>query len=116
LWPLMDFKQVKAVLWCPSDGWMTPRQVAKSYEYACRQMGVRFATQTLVEEILLEHAHVAGVKTNRGVAECKYVINAAGAHAYHVAKLVGLELPIVPVRHEYFITVPMDGLSETLPC
>jgi glycine/D-amino acid oxidase-like deaminating enzyme len=116
LWPLMDFRQVKAVLWSPSDGWMTPRQVAKSYEYTCRQMGVRFATQTLVEEILLEHGHVAGVKTNRSVAECKYVINAAGAHAYHVAKLVGLELPIVPVRHEYFVTVPMDGLTENLPC
>ena len=116
LWPFMDFRPVKAVLWCPSDGWMTPRQVAKSYEHACRQMGVRLATQTLVEEILLQHGHVAAVKTNRGAAECKYVINAAGAHAYHVAKLVGLELPIVPVRHEYFVTVPMDRLTENLPC
>jgi glycine/D-amino acid oxidase-like deaminating enzyme len=44
------------------------------------------------------------------------VINAAGAHAYHVARLVGLELPIVPVRHEYFVTVPLDGLSPGLPC
>jgi glycine/D-amino acid oxidase-like deaminating enzyme len=44
------------------------------------------------------------------------VINAAGAHAYHVARLVGLELPIVPVRHEYFVTVPMEGLTRDLPC
>src|SRR5437762_8649065 len=28
-WPLMDFARVQAVLWCPSDGWMTPRCVAK---------------------------------------------------------------------------------------
>ena len=38
------------------------------------------------------------------------VINAAGAHACHVARMVGLELPIVPVRHEYFITVPIGGI------
>jgi glycine/D-amino acid oxidase-like deaminating enzyme len=29
---------------------------------------------------------------------------------------VNLELPIVPVRHEYFVTVPMDGLTPDLPC
>jgi len=30
--------------------------------------------------------------------------------------LAGLELPIVPVRHEYFVTVPVDGLGSELPC
>jgi glycine/D-amino acid oxidase-like deaminating enzyme len=112
----MDFAQVRAVLWCPSDGWMTPRCVAKSYEHASRQMGVRFSTNTRVEEIHVSNGCVTGVRTNRGDVACKYLINAAGAHAYHVAKLAGLELPIVPVRHEYYITVPMDGLAPDLPC
>src|SRR5438094_3544230 len=115
-WPSMDFNQVKAVLWCPSDGWMTPRCVAKSYEHAAQKLGVRFVTSTIVEAIMLKNGHLAGVRTNRGTAECKYVINAAGAHAYHIAKLVGIELPIVPVRHEYYITVPMDDLTPDLPC
>ena len=116
LWPSMNFDQVKSVLWCPSDGWMTPRCVADSYEHAARKLGVRFATSTIVEEISLKNGRLAGVKTNRGMAECKYVINAAGAHAYHIARLVGLELPMVPVRHEYYITLPMAGLSPNLPC
>jgi glycine/D-amino acid oxidase-like deaminating enzyme len=79
-------------------------------------MGVRFATSTIVEEIRMRNGRVTDVKTAHGAAECKFVINAAGAHAYHVAKLAGLELPIVPVRHEYYITVPMDSLSPDLPC
>lgn len=115
-WPRMDFSEAKAVLWCPSDGWMTPARVAKSYEHACRQMGVRVAPSTIVTEILTKNGRVIGVNTNRGTVECKHVINAAGAHAYHIAKLTGLELPIVPVRHEYYITVPMDGLAADLPC
>jgi glycine/D-amino acid oxidase-like deaminating enzyme len=114
--PLMDFTRVESVLWCASDGWMTPRCVAKSYEHACRKMGVRVATSTRVEEIRVKNGRVAEVKTNRGAVECKYVINAAGAHAYHVANLAGLELPIVPVRHEYYITLPMTGLSPDSPC
>ena len=44
------------------------------------------------------------------------MINAAGAHAYHVARMAGLELPIVPVRHEYFITVPTGGIRPDWPC
>jgi glycine/D-amino acid oxidase-like deaminating enzyme len=116
LWPLMEFAQAKAILWCPSDGYMTPVSVVKAYEHQSRRMGVQFATSVIVESILMEKGRVTGVTTNRGSVGCRYLINAAGAHAWHVAKLAGLDLPIVPVRHEYFITVPMVGLSPALPC
>jgi glycine/D-amino acid oxidase-like deaminating enzyme len=115
-WPLLDFREAKAVLWCPSDGYMTPYAVAKAYEHQCRQLGVRIATTTPVEEIHCPRGRVEAVRTPRGTVSCRYVINAAGAHAYHVARLVGLELPIVPVRHEYFVTVPLDGMHPDLPC
>src|ERR1051326_1620191 len=116
LLPGVSCAEVKAVLWCPSDGYMTPYAVASAYAYQCRQRGVRVATSSTVEEILYDHGHVTGVRTNRGTANCRVVINAAGAHAYHIAQLAGLELPIVPVRHEYFVTVPMAGLTPDLPC
>lgn len=116
LWPPMDFTTATAILWCPSDGYMTPRNVARAYEHASRQLGVRIATGTSVQAILSSKGRVTGVQTNHGVAECRYVINAAGAHAYHIARLAGLELPIVPVRHEFYVTVPMNGLSPDLPC
>jgi glycine/D-amino acid oxidase-like deaminating enzyme len=115
-WPMIDFSAVKAVLWCPSDGCMTPYAVAKSYEHQCRKLGVRFATACAVEEIVCKNGRVDAVGTNQGRVECRYAINAAGAHAYHIARLAGLELPIVPVRHEYFVTVPMDGIHPELPC
>src|SRR6266850_6460286 len=115
-WPLMNFDRIKAVLWCPSDGYMTPGCVVKAYAEAAAKMGVRFATSVLVEGIARDNRKVESVQTNRGSIECENVINAAGAHAYHVAKLAGLELPIVPVRHEYFVTVPVTGLTPDLPC
>jgi glycine/D-amino acid oxidase-like deaminating enzyme len=115
-WPLMDFSEARAVLWCASDGAMTPYAVAKAYEHQCRRMGVRFATGTPVEGILVKNGRVEGVTTAQGTVHCRHVVNAAGAHAYHIARLAGLELPIVPVRHEYFVTVPMPGLDPGLPC
>lgn len=115
-WPLMDFARVRAVLWCPSDGYMTPGSVVNAYAHQGRKMGVRFATSVSVEGIVRDNGRVKAVQTNRGTVECEKVINAAGAHAYHIAKLAGLELPIVPVRHEYFVTVPVEGLGPELPC
>ncbi len=115
-WPPMDFTNVKAVLWCPSDGYMTPYAVAKSYEHQCRKMGVRIATGASVEKIECHDGRVQAVHTNAGRVDCRYVVNAAGAHAYHVARLVGLELPIVPVRHEYYVTVELEALHPQLPC
>ena len=115
-WPEMNFSHAASVLWCPSDGYMTPACVVKAYEHQCHKVGVRFATSVSLEQIICSKGRVTGVKTSRGPAKCHYLINAAGAHAYHVARLAGLDLPIVPVRHEYFITVPMPGLSPALPC
>src|SRR5258705_10607765 len=86
-WPLMDFSQVKAVLWCPSDGWMTPQCVAKAYEAQARKLGARVSTGTAVLGINVDNGRVESVETSRGTVKCRYVINAAGSHAYHVAKL-----------------------------
>ena len=116
LWPLMNFREAKAVLWCPSDGYMTPTSVVNAYAHQCRKIGVRFATSARVEKIDFANGRVSGVQTTQGSAQCRWIINAAGAHAHHIAGLAGLELPIVPVRHEYYITVPMAGLSPKLPC
>lgn len=117
-WPLMDLSEVKSVLWCRSDGYMTPTSVAASYRANSAKLGVKFATDTALEGIEIDSGsgRVSGIRTNRGKAKCRWLINSAGASAYHVAKLAGIELPIIPVRHEYFVSVPMAGLSPDLPC
>jgi glycine/D-amino acid oxidase-like deaminating enzyme len=80
-WPLMEFTDVKAVLWCPSDGWMTPVCVAKSYEHVCRRMAVRFALPLRSKECAQERPRCRCEYEPR-LVQCRYLINAAGAHAY----------------------------------
>lgn len=116
LWPALDFSGVEAALWCPSDGYMTPTDVARAYRHQAELMGVRFELGTAVTAIVVRDGRVEAVATDRGDVPCRIVIDAAGAHAYQVARLAGLELPIFPVRHEYFDTVPLPGLQPELPC
>jgi glycine/D-amino acid oxidase-like deaminating enzyme len=114
-WPAMNFRRAKGILWCPSDGYLQPSDLTMSYVSHARKLGVRFQTNSTVRRIELQNGRVTGVETDNGKISCAIVINAAGAHAYHIARGVGLELPIVPVRHEYFVTVQADGLEPTLP-
>jgi glycine/D-amino acid oxidase-like deaminating enzyme len=114
-WPGLVTGEAKAILWCPSDGYLQPYDLAMAYRERARAAGVRFATDVRVTGIALRAGAVAGVETDRGPVRCARVINAAGAHAWHIAQLAGLDLPIVPVRHEYFITVPIAGMRADLP-
>ncbi len=114
-WPLMNFDRARAVLWCPTDGYLQPSDLTMAYVAHARRLGVRVQTKTAVERVVVDNGRVTAVDTDRGRLECEMVINAAGSHAYHIARSVGLELPIVPVRHEYFVTVHAPGLEPTLP-
>jgi len=115
-WPDLRLEAARAILWCPTDGYLQPYDLAASYLAEARTLGVIFAPNTTVTGIGLEAGRVSGVTTNHGFIRCETVINAAGQHAYHIARLVGLELPIVPVRHEYLVTVPLDGIRPNYPC
>jgi glycine/D-amino acid oxidase-like deaminating enzyme len=114
-WPMMNFERAQAVLWCPTDGYLQPSDLTMAYVSHAKRAGVRFKTRSAARRVLTKDGRVTGVETDTGTIECSMVINAAGAHAYHIASSVGIELPIIPVRHEYFITVHADGLEPTLP-
>jgi glycine/D-amino acid oxidase-like deaminating enzyme len=116
LWPGLRLDAARAILWCPSDGYLQPYDLAATYLAEARALGVRFMPNTLVTGFRLEAGAVTGVETDHGPIRCDTVINAAGQHAWHIAHLAGLELPIVPVRHEYLVTVPLEGIRPDFPC
>lgn len=115
-WPQLDPESFVGSLWCPSDGYLTPYRVAKSYERQCLKMGCRFLMKTEVLSFLKDGDRIRGVITNQGEFEADYTILATGAHAYPLAFEAGLELPVVPIRHEYFVTAPMSQLDPDRPC
>lgn len=116
MWPVLDWREARAVLWCPTDGYLQPADLVAAYRHEARRRGVRFRTNAPVTGIRLRNGRVAAVETPDGEIRCEIAVNAAGAHGWHVGRLVGLDLPVVPVRHHYIVTVPADGLSPGLPC
>jgi glycine cleavage system aminomethyltransferase T/glycine/D-amino acid oxidase-like deaminating enzyme len=115
LFPPMSTHGVVAAAFIPDDGYLDPSQLTFSLAEAARKLGAQIELRTRVTGIELREGRVAAVETDKGRIECEVVVNAAGMYAAQVARLVGVDLPIVPYGHQYLITEPFEPALEPLP-
>ncbi len=115
LFPYVKSQRVTSALWCPSDGYLQPNSLTNAYLSGARTLGVTVATHCAVQGIELKNGAVNAIKTDQGRISTSMVINCAGPWAREIAMMVGLDLPIVPLRHEYFITEDVKGWNPLLP-
>jgi glycine/D-amino acid oxidase-like deaminating enzyme len=107
---------IKAALWSPTCGYLQPNSLVAAYASAARDLGVTIAPNSAVTAIGIERGVVHSVSTQDGELATEQLIIAAGPWSAALAKLAGVELPIVPVLHEYFVTEPFPGWHAGLPC
>ncbi len=113
---LEDLSSVRAALWSPTCGYLQPNSMVDAYVRAARDLGVTVATHSPVTGIGVRRGAVRSVMTVHGEVRTETVVVAAGPWSVAVAAMVGLELPLVPVLHEYFVTEPLPGWDGGLPC
>jgi 4-methylaminobutanoate oxidase (formaldehyde-forming) len=115
LFPPMSTDGVLAAAFIPDDGYLDPSQLTFSLADGARRLGARLEPRTRVTGIELNGGRVAAVETDRGRVECEVVVDAAGIYAPEVARLVGVDVPIVPFGHQYVVTEPFDPPLDALP-
>lgn len=101
--------------YCPTDGLIEPLNVMRGFmERACAR-GVRLLLETEVTAIETERGEVKGVMTTRGHISTRAVVNASGAWAAEVARLAGVEIPVVPLRRQLVAARLSNDLPARLP-
>jgi glycine/D-amino acid oxidase-like deaminating enzyme len=113
--PLLDGRRIRAAIFCPSDGYVQPHGLVTAYAAGARARGVRIHTDTPVLALAVRRGAVAGVLTGAGEVRAATVVVAAGPWTAALAATAGVGLPLVPVRHQYFVTEPVDGMAPDLP-
>ena len=102
--PRIDVSGLGAVLHEPGSGYGDPVSVTQGYADAARRLGVTIQQDADVIDVLRAGDRVTGVAIRNGDRyEAPVVIDAAGLWAPALARLAGLELPIVVGRHPVFI-------------
>jgi 4-methylaminobutanoate oxidase (formaldehyde-forming) len=113
--PFLQRDGVLAVLRVGEDLYFDPRQVAIGYVRGAEAKGAAFLPHTTVTRVDIAGGRVRGVETDRGTISTPVVVDAAGAWTRQVAATSGIRIPLVPTRHQLFVTEPVDGVHPDLP-
>ena len=91
------------------DGWLNPNVFFDVLQRKARAAGVTFITGK-VRSVNAQGGTVTSVTLESGdTIEARSFINAAGVHAPQLARQVGMEIPVEPMRrHEHYIETEHD--------
>jgi dimethylglycine dehydrogenase len=117
--PLLDKRHFVGAMFDPVEGHVDPYGVTHAYAKSAQIAGAEVVRHTRVVDLKQRPDGTWDVITDRGNVHAEHVVNAGGLWAREVGRMVGLELPILAMEHQYLITeeVPqIAGLPEQLHC
>jgi glycine/D-amino acid oxidase-like deaminating enzyme len=99
-----------AALYSPRDAHCDPGKAVRAFAAAARRRGAHLATSTRVTGIAVAGGRVTGVHTTRGSVAAERVVVAAGVWTAHLARDLGIRIPIKPVVYTNGETGPLPPL------
>jgi dimethylglycine dehydrogenase len=120
VWPLINTEGLVGAIQHPEDGYIQPADLTQALATGARNRGAEIYRNTCVTAIERTSSGEWLVKTDKGDITCEHVVTASGSFARDVGAMVGLEVPVIPVEHQYIVTEPhpeiqqrkADGLPE----
>jgi len=106
--PELDASRFVAASFNGDDGVVFPWPFVWGYARAAQKLGVDIRTHTGVKALVTEGARVTGVVTAKDETITAYrVLVCCGAWSPEITRMVGVELPSHPHRHEICSTEPL---------
>ena len=111
LFPLMDKRHFVGGMYDPIEGHVDPYGVTHAYAKSAQIGGAEIVRHTRVTDLKARSDGTWDVITDKGNVHAEHVVNAAGLWAREVGRMVGLELPVLAMEHQYLITGDMAELA-----
>jgi dimethylglycine dehydrogenase len=110
LWPLCRTDDLVGAIYHPGDGYIQPADLTQALARGARDRGAQIHRQTRV--LAIEQATSGGwlVQTDKGDITCDHVISATGNYARRTGAMVGLDVPVIPVEHQFLVMEPHPEL------
>jgi dimethylglycine dehydrogenase len=111
IWPLCETDGLIGAIQHPDDGYIQPADLTQALAKGARARGAEIFRGTTVVGIERK-ANQWLVKTDKGDIACEHVISASGSFARRTGAMVGLDVPVIPVEHQYIVTEPHPAIVE----
>jgi sarcosine oxidase subunit beta len=113
--PLLAGEDILAGAYSAEDGHCTPEGVVQGYAFAARARGAHIRTHCEVLDIVTQGSEIREVVTSHGTIATGAVICAAGAWSAACGEMVGVDLPVSPLRRQILCTEPITDLPVHIP-
>ncbi len=111
--PLVRPRDIRLIAYTPSDLYLEePSELALGYARAAERQGVTLLPNTRVTGIGIDAGRVVRVATAKGEIRTPAVVDAAGAWSRLLAEQIGIRVPLIPVRHQLYVTERIPGLER----
>lgn len=111
LHPLVDYDGIRCIMFEPDGGNVDPSGVTNAYALGARQRGAEIIRFCPVIGTDPQPDGTWIVRTQKGDIRTPWVINAAGLWAREVAAMAGIDLPLIPTEHQYFVTETIADIA-----
>ncbi|NUM35507.1 MAG: FAD-binding oxidoreductase [Candidatus Brocadiae bacterium] len=99
----------------PEDGQVSPLKAINSFVHEAQKKGTKFLFQSKVTALKTDsQGCIVSVETQKEKYSAGIVLNAAGADASEICKMVGLDIPVFPDCHEAGISAPIAPFLDPL--
>ena len=112
LWPLCFTEGLVGAIYHPDDGYIQPADLTQALAKGARARGATIYRNTPVLNIERDTNGDWLVSTPNGDIACEHIISATGNYARQTGAMVGLEIPVIPVEHQYIVTEPHPELQK----
>ena len=106
IWPLCNTEGLIGAIQHPDDGYIQPADLTQALATGARARGATIHRNTAVTGIERTASGEWLVKTDKGDIACEHVVTATGNFARRTGRMVGLDIPVIPVEHQYIVTEP----------
>lgn len=113
--PFLQPERALAIWYTASDLYLEPGDLPRAYLRAAQRLGATVLPHTPAIAIGTRAGAVERVVTAQGEIETPVVVDTAGAWTRIVAEMAGIQVPLVPTRHQLYITKPLPGIRVEQP-
>jgi dimethylglycine dehydrogenase len=110
--PIVDPSGLLGGLFDPLEGYLDPHGSTHAYVGAARRRGAEVVLHNRVLALTPRAEGGWRIDTERGAVIAEHVVNAAGLWARRVGRMVGVDLPLVPMQHHYLVTETVPALAR----
>lgn len=112
VWPLCETDGIIGAIQHPDDGYIQPADLTQALAKGARSRGAEIYRNTVVTSIDQKSNGEWVVKTDKGDITCEHVVSCSGNFARRTGAMVGLDIPVIPVEHQYIVTEPHPLIKE----